>query len=58
MDGSVPHRAKKASEKCSTYPPSAEERAKQFSEDLCANGGVLSCSFSVHSVDNFSNYDY
>ena len=29
----------------------AEERAKQFSEDLYADGGVLFCKFCDHSVD-------
>ena len=30
---------------------SAEGRAKQFSEDFYADGGVIFCRFSNHSVD-------
>ena len=29
----------------------SEERAKQFSEDLYTDGGVLFCKFCDHSVD-------
>ena len=51
MDESAPPRAKQAKRSTPLTRLTAEERAKQFPEDLYADGGVLFCHFCEHSVD-------
>ena len=47
----APPRAKKAKRSAPISCVSAEERAKQFKDDVYADGGVLFCKYCVHSVD-------
>ena len=51
MADSAPPRAKKAKRSAPISRVSAEERAKQFKDDLYADGGVLFCKYCAHSVD-------
>ena len=51
MADSAPPRAKKAKRSAPISRVSAEERAKQFKDDLYTDGGVLFCKYCVHSVD-------
>ena len=51
MDESAPPRAKKAKRSIPLTQLTAEERAKQFPEDLYADGGVLFSCFCEYSVD-------
>ena len=48
---SAPSPRKKAKKAQLPTNRSAEGRAKQFSEDFYANGGVVFCRFCNHSVD-------
>ena len=47
-----PPPTKKSSHGANAPRVTAEERAKQFSEDLYADGGVLFCKFCDHSVES------
>ena len=51
MADSAPPRAKKAKRNAPISHVSAEQRAKQFKDDLYADGGVLFCKYCAHSVD-------
>ena len=51
MDELAPPRAKKPKRSTPITRLTAEERAKQFSEDFYADGGVLFCRFCEHSLD-------
>ena len=46
-----PPRPKKQKRMAPLPKVNAEERAKQFKEDLYANEGMLFCKFCEHSVD-------
>ena len=52
----APPRAKKVKRSTPISRVSAEERAKQFKDDLYADSGVLFCRYCEHSVD-FSRVD-
>ena len=56
MAESAPPRAKKVKRSTPISRVSAEERAKQFKDDLYADSGVLFCRYCEHSVD-FSRVD-
>ena len=50
MAESAPPRAKKTKRSAPVSRVSAGERAKQFRDDLYADGGVLFCKYSAYSV--------
>ena len=51
MDELTPHSTKKSKQSAPIARLTAEERAKQFSDDFYADGGILFCRFCEHSVD-------
>ena len=51
MAESITPRAKKAKRSAPLTRVTAEERARQFKDDLYADGGVLFCRFCEHSID-------
>ena len=51
MAESITPRAKKAKRCAPLTRVTAEERARQFKDDLYADGGVLFCRFCEHSID-------
>ena len=51
MAESAATRAKMANRRAHISRVSAEERAKQFNDDVHADGGVLFCKYCAHSID-------